>query len=165
MAQQLGPEPGDDAVGGAVRREVPGAVQRGTGQHGQGGDDDARHHGAERGMVQQGPADHVGQGDGLHDHEDGAQRPHGHGDDRDPPQAGDPGRQLGVDQAGAAGARGWCAHRLNDVSFTSTARPVRPSATASRAVSASSQVAAVRTPSGRSATIAVRTGTSPSAPP
>ena len=165
MAQQLGPEPGDDAVGRAVCREVPGAVQCCAGQHGQRGDDYARHHGAERGMLQQGPADHVGQGDGLHDDEDGAQRRHGHGDDRDPPQAGHPGRQLGVDQAGAAGARGWCTHRLNDVFFTSTSRPVRPSATASRAVSASSQVAAVRTPSGRSATIAVRTGTSPPPPP
>ena len=82
-----------------------------------------------------------------------------------PTEAGDPRRQLGVDQARAARARGWCAHRLNVVSLTSTARPVRPSATASRAVCASSQVAAVRTPSGRSATMAVRTGSSPSAPP
>ena len=106
-----------------------------------------------------------GERDGLHDDEGGAHRADGERDARDPPQAGDPGRQLGVDQAGPARARGWCAHRLNVVSFTSTARPMRPSATARRAVCASSQVAAVRTPSGRSATMAVRTGSSPSAPP
>ena len=88
----------------------------------------------------------------------------GHCGRRDPPEPGHPGREVRVDQAGPA-PRGVCAHRLNVVSFTETVRPMRPSVTARRAVAASSQVAAVRTPSGRSATMAVRTGSRPDSPP
>ena len=165
MAQQLAAQLGDDAVGGALGREVPGPVQDGAGHDGQSDDHDGGHQVAQRGVVQERAVHRVGERDGLHDDEGGAHRADGERDARDPPQAGNPGRQLGVDQPGPARARGWCAHRLNVVSFTSTARPMRPSATARRAVSASSQVAAVRTPSGRSATMAVRTGSRPPAPP
>ena len=165
MAQQLAAQRGHDPVGGALGREVPGAVQGGAGHDGQTDDHDGRHQVAQRGVVQERAVHRVRERDGLDDHEGRTDRADGERHARDPPQAGDPGRQLGVDQPGPAGAGGWCAHRLNVVSFTSTARPMRPSATARRAVSASSQVAAVRTPSGRSATMAVRTGSRPSAPP
>ena len=115
-------------------------------------------------MVQQRTVDDVSQRHRLDDHGDRAQ----HGQDqrghRDPPQPGHPGGQLRVDQAGPAPPGEWL-QRLNVVSFTETARPMSPSEMARRAVSASSQVAAVRTPSGRSATMAVRTGSSPASPP
>ena len=165
MAQQLTTQPGHDAVGGAVGRQVARPTHGGAGQDGQADEDDGGHHVAQRGVVQQGALHDVGERDGLHDDEGSAQRRHGECDARDPSQTGDPGRQLRVDQTGPPRAGGWCAHRLNVVSFTSTARPMRPSTTARRAVYASSQVAAVRTPSGRSATMAVRTGSSPEVPP
>ncbi len=94
-----------------------------------------------------------------------AQGADGQCDAGDPPQTGNPGRELRVDQARPAGARADGAYRLNVVSFTSTGRPISPSLTARRAVPASSQVAAVRTPSARSATMAVRTGSRPAVPP
>ena len=165
VAQQPAPQRGHDAVGGAQRREVAGAVQRGADEDGQPDHDDGRRHRAERRVVQQGAVDDVGQRHGLDDDRpprSATARATAVG--RDPLESGYPGREVRVDQAGPA-PPGECAHRLNVVSFTETVRPMRPSVTARRAVPASSQVAAVRTPSGRSATIAVRTGSSPSSPP
>ncbi len=165
MAEELAPEGGDHAVGRAVSREITGAVQRGAGHDGQPDHDDGGHDVAQRGVVQEGAVHHVRQGDRLYDDEDGAEHADGQRDARDPPQAGDPGGQPRVDQAGRARARGSFAHRKNVVSFTSIVRPTRPSARAKRAVGASSQAAAVRVPLGRSATMAVRTGSSPPSPP
>ena len=115
-------------------------------------------------MVEQRAVNDGCQGDGL-DHN--GHRTHGgkrHRSDSHTPESGYSGGKVGVDQAGPA-PQGLCAHRLNVVSFTETARPMRPSVTARRAVPESSQVAAVRTPSGRSATTTVRTGSNPSSPP
>ena len=64
--------------------------------------------------------------------------------------------RSGGTRRGAAGAGR--AHRENDVPAMWTVWPMRLSERAERAIAASSQVAAVRVPSGRSATIAVRTG-------
>ncbi len=162
MAQQVAAQARHDVVGRPLGREVPGAVQHGADEDGQARHDDGGHDDAERRVVQEGPVHHVGDRNRLDHHGEGAQRAQGEGERRDPPQAGYPGRELRLDQARPTRASGNVAHRLNVVSFTSTARPMRPSATAWRAVRASSQVAAVRAPSGRSATMAVRTGSSPS---
>ena len=165
MAQQLAAQPRHDAVGRAVGREVTGTVQHGAGHDGQPDEDDGGRDGAERRVVQERAVDGVGQGDRLHHDHHGTQRRHGQRDAGDPSQTGHAGRKLRVDQARSARTRGVGAHRLNVVSFTSTTRPMSPSVTARRAVCASSQVAAVRTPSGRSATMAVRSGSSPASPP
>ena len=164
MPQQLSPQRGDDPVGGTQRGNIGGTVQRGANENGHAEHDDGGQHRTERCMVQEGALDHRGQGHGLHDdghRADGGER---HRRDADPPESGDPGGEIRVDQPGP-GPRGLCAQSLNVVSFTETARPMRPSVTARQAVSESSQVAAVRTPSGRSATMTVRTGSNPSSPP
>ena len=121
-----------------------------------------RPHVAQRRVVQQRAVDGMGQGHRLDDDGHGAQRRRRTSATAgDPAQAGHPGRELRVDQAGAAGGRGGGAHRLNVVSFTSTARPMSALGDGEAGGTASSQVAAVRTPSARSATMAVRTGSRP----
>ena len=139
-------------------------MQRGAGEDGQPDHDDGRCDGTERCVVQQGAGDDVSQRHRLHDHGDRAQHGQDQRGSRDPPQRGHLGGQLRVDQAGPAPPGEWV-QMLNVVSFTETARPMSPSEMARRAVPASSQVAAVRTPSGRSATMAVRSGSSPASPP
>ena len=130
VAQQLAAQAGHDAVGRTLGREVSCGVQRGADQDGRADHDDGGHDGAEGGVVQKGAVHHVGERHRLDHHRDRAQRSEEEGERGHPPQAGNPRRELGLDQARPTRARGGVAHRLNVVSFTSTVRPMRPSATA-----------------------------------
>ena len=140
-------------------------MQQAPHDKGDAGDDQRAGHVAQRGVLQERAVDHVRQGHRLHDDRHRADAGDEEGDAGHPPQTRHPRREVGIDQAGPTRPSGSRVHSRNVVSFTLTARPTRPSATARRAVSASSQVAAVRTPSARSATTAVRTGSRPSTPP
>ena len=165
MLEQLAAQMADDALGRPVGGAVGERVQQRTGDDGEADQGDGRGDLAKGRVVQERAVHRMGERDRLDHDGQGGQRAERESDGGDAPQAGQPGGQLGVDQAGPARAGGHGAQRLNVVSFTSTARPMRPSATARRAVAASSQVAAVRAPSGRSATMALRTGSAPSSPP
>ncbi len=165
MAEQVASQSRDDPIGRRLRVQVAHAVQRGPHHDGDPDEHDGRHHRVERRVLQERAVHHVGEGDSLHHDGHCADCADDQRDGCTPPQARHARRQLGVDQARPDRARESGAQSLNVVSFTSTERPMRPSVTASRAVAASSQVAAVRTPSGRSATMAARTGSSLLSPP
>ena len=136
VAQQLA------RAGGVTTRSAapwaarsPGGMQRGADQDGHADDDDrrARRRRAARGAGGNGPP-RWARATAWTTTTTALRAPRTRATRGDPPQAGHPGRQLGIDQARPARARGGGAHRLNVVSFTSTVRPMRPSATARRAV-------------------------------
>ena len=165
MAEEVAAQSRNHPVGRRLRVQVADAVQRGPHHHGDPDEHDGRHHRVERCVLQERAVHHVGEGDRLHHDGHCADSADDQSDACTPPQARHARREHWVDQARPDRARGSGVQSLNVVSLTSTERPMRPSVTASRAVAASSQVAAVRTPSGRSATMAARTGSNLLSPP
>ncbi len=163
--QQVATQPADDAVGRGQRGKVAHRVQQGPHYQGQSDENEFAGHLAQWRVMEERAVDHPREGDCLHHDHRGAARGKEERHRGDSSQPGHPCRQGRVDQTGPTWPRGRGVHSRNVVSFTLTARPTRPSATARWAVSASSQVAALRTPSARSATMAVRTGSKPSTPP